>query len=113
VCHTHSGDGAKIGPDLTGVAAHTKEHLLIDILDPSRSVEGNFRVYTVETKKGLTLSGLLASGPRPHRAVQHRGQKAGRRTRRHRTAHRVHEIADADGFEKTLKQDELIDLWSS
>src|ERR1019366_8461492 len=26
LCHTHSGEGAKIGPDLTGVAAHTKEH---------------------------------------------------------------------------------------
>ena len=46
LCHTHSGEGAKIGPDLSGVAVHTKEHLFIDILDPSRSVEGNFRVYT-------------------------------------------------------------------
>lgn len=61
ICHTHSGEGTKIGPDLSGVAVHTKEHLLIDILDPSRSVEGNYRVYAVETKQGKTLSGLLAS----------------------------------------------------
>jgi uncharacterized protein len=60
-CHTHSGEGGKVGPDLTGMAVHPKEHLLIDILDPSRSVEGNYRVYTVETKDGRVLTGLLAS----------------------------------------------------
>jgi putative heme-binding domain-containing protein len=60
-CHTHSGEGAQVGPDLTGMAVHPKEHLLIDIIDPSRSVEGNFRVYTVETKDGRVFNGLLAS----------------------------------------------------
>jgi putative heme-binding domain-containing protein len=60
-CHVHSGEGTRIGPDLTGMAVHPKEHLLTDILDPSRSVEANFRVYTVTTKKGLVINGLLAS----------------------------------------------------
>jgi putative membrane-bound dehydrogenase-like protein len=60
-CHVHSGEGQQIGPDLTGMAVHTKEHLLTDILDPSRSVEGNFRAYTVSTKSGRFLTGLLAS----------------------------------------------------
>jgi putative membrane-bound dehydrogenase-like protein len=60
-CHMHSGEGNRVGPDLTGMAVHPKEHLLIDILDPSRSVEGNYRVYTIETKDGRVLSGLLAS----------------------------------------------------
>jgi len=62
VCHMHSGEGTKIGPDLSGVAVHTKEHLLIDILDPSRSVEGTIAFYAVETKKGLTLSGPACLG---------------------------------------------------
>ncbi len=60
-CHTHSGEGAKIGPDLSGVAVHTKEHLLVDIIDPSRDVEGNYREYVVNLKDGRTLKGLLAS----------------------------------------------------
>jgi putative heme-binding domain-containing protein len=60
-CHVHSGEGNKIGPDLTGMAVHTKEHLLSDIMDPSRSVEGNFRQYTVTTKAGRVLTALLAS----------------------------------------------------
>lgn len=60
-CHTHSGEGAKIGPDLTGMAVHPKQELLIHIIDPSRSVEGNFRIYTVATDDGKVYSGLLAS----------------------------------------------------
>ncbi len=60
-CHIHSGEGVAVGPDLTGMAVHPKEELLVHILDPSRSVEGNFRVYTVLTSDGLVLSGMLAS----------------------------------------------------
>jgi putative heme-binding domain-containing protein len=60
-CHTHSGEGTKIGPDLTGMAVHPKHELIIHILDPSRSVEGNFRIYTVQTDDGKVFTGLLAS----------------------------------------------------
>src|SRR5262249_37509106 len=35
-CHTHTGEGTNIGPDLTGMAVHPKEELLVAILDPSR-----------------------------------------------------------------------------
>jgi len=61
VCHRHSGDGGDVGPDLTGMAVHPKEELVIHILDPSRSVEGNFRAFTVATSDGRVLNGLLAS----------------------------------------------------
>ncbi len=60
-CHTHSGEGAKIGPDLTGMAVHPKHELLIHLIDPSRNVEGNFRVYSVLTADGIVINGLLAS----------------------------------------------------
>ena len=60
-CHVHSGEGTNIGPELTGSAVHPKEELLVHILDPNRSVEGNFRQYTVVTRKGKILTGLLAS----------------------------------------------------
>ncbi len=63
-CHTHSGEGAKVGPDLTGMAVHPKEELLINILDPNRSVEGNYRMYTAITKDGRVLNGLMASESR-------------------------------------------------
>ncbi len=60
-CHAYGGEGGKVGPDLTGMAVHPREELLIHILDPSRSVEGNFLQYTVATTDGRTINGLLAS----------------------------------------------------
>ncbi len=60
-CHTHRGEGNKVGPDLTGMAVHPKEELLTHILDPSRSVEGNYRSYSVLTVDGIVISGMLAS----------------------------------------------------
>jgi putative heme-binding domain-containing protein len=60
-CHTHSGQGGRVGPELTGMAVHPAHELLIHILDPNRSVEGNYRAYTVSTDDGRVVTGLLAS----------------------------------------------------
>jgi putative membrane-bound dehydrogenase-like protein len=63
-CHRHSGEGGQVGPDLSGVAALPRDELLIHILDPSRSVEGNFVQYTVATTDGRVIGGLLAAETR-------------------------------------------------
>lgn len=60
-CHRHNGEGGKVGPDLSGMAAHPRAELLVHILDPSRSVEGNFVQYTVATTDGRVVNGLLSS----------------------------------------------------
>jgi putative membrane-bound dehydrogenase-like protein len=60
-CHVYGGEGGKVGPDLTGMGTHPREELLIHILDPSRSVEGNFVQYALATTDGKTFNGLLAS----------------------------------------------------
>src|SRR5262249_37509349 len=60
-CHVHGAEGNHIGPDLTGMAVHPKAHLPADTLVRSRSVEANFRAYTVTTKSGRVFTGLLAS----------------------------------------------------
>ena len=59
-CHKHGDLGVNIGPNLTGMAVHPKHELLMNILDPSRSVEGNFRTYSVRTTDGVVLTGMLA-----------------------------------------------------
>jgi uncharacterized protein len=63
-CHVHGTEGNRVGPDLTGMAVHPKSELLISILDPSRSVEGNYRVYTLTTEDGRVLTGILSSETR-------------------------------------------------
>ncbi len=111
ICHTHSGEGTKIGPDLSGVAAHTKEHLLNDILDPSRSVEGNYRVYTVETKQGKVLSGLLASETKTTiELFNTEGKKLVVERDDIEALAASTKSLMPEGFEKQVKQDEMIDL---
>ena len=63
-CHKHSGEGNDIGPDLTGMAVHPKAELLEHILHPNKSVESNFRLYTVVTSDGVVINGMLASESR-------------------------------------------------
>ncbi|MBI2825690.1 MAG: ThuA domain-containing protein [Planctomycetia bacterium] len=60
-CHRHGATGGNVGPDLTGMAARRRADVLTDVLDPNRSVEGNFQQYTVETTDGRVLVGLLAA----------------------------------------------------
>ncbi len=60
-CHRLGSLGQTVGPDLTGIGVRDRGDILIDILDPNRSVEGNYRQYTIETKNGLLLSGLLTA----------------------------------------------------
>jgi putative membrane-bound dehydrogenase-like protein len=59
-CHTYRGEGAAVGPDLTGMSVLGKEELLVHILDPSRDVEGNYHSYSVVLADGRVLSGMLA-----------------------------------------------------
>jgi putative heme-binding domain-containing protein len=54
-----SGQGGKVGPDLTGIAARDRADILMEILDPNRSVEANYRLWSVATKGGETFSGRL------------------------------------------------------
>jgi putative membrane-bound dehydrogenase-like protein len=58
-CHTHSGKGTKVGPELLGVASKSSAELLISILDPAREATPDGIGVIVLTKDGRTLSGLL------------------------------------------------------
>ncbi len=63
-CHQYHGEGTTVGPDLTGMSVHPKSELLIHILDPSRSVESNYRLYTALTADGVVINGILAAESR-------------------------------------------------
>jgi hypothetical protein len=59
VCHVFDGQGGKVGPDLTGINSRDRADVLLEILDPNRSVEANYRLWNVTTKDGETFSGRL------------------------------------------------------
>jgi putative heme-binding domain-containing protein len=59
VCHVFDGQGGKVGPELIGIASRDRSDILLEILDPNRSVEANYRLWAVSTKDGQTFSGRL------------------------------------------------------
>lgn len=60
----YNGRGYNVAPDLGSARGRAKEALLIDILDPNRSVEPPYLNYVIETTDGRIVSGLIASeGP--------------------------------------------------
>lgn len=57
-CHSISGDGGTIGPQLDGVGKWGVTALTEKILDPNRNVSESFRNYTIKLKDGKILTGL-------------------------------------------------------
>ncbi len=110
-CHVHSGEGTKIGPDLTGMAVHPKAELLVHLIDPSRSVEGNYRVYSVVLEDGRTLSGLLAAESKTSiELYDAEGKKhAVGRDDIERIVASTKSLMP-EGFEKQLQPGEIVDL---
>ncbi len=75
VCHKLHGEGADVGPDLTGVGRSTLDALLANVIDPNQVVGKGYENTEVETKDGRTVNGrivedtdtrvrLLAAGPK-------------------------------------------------
>jgi putative membrane-bound dehydrogenase-like protein len=58
-CHTLYGEGAKIGPDLTGSDRRNLDYLLDNILDPSGVVPETYRVSNITLKDGRSLTGIV------------------------------------------------------
>jgi putative membrane-bound dehydrogenase-like protein len=111
VCHTHNGEGGKVGPDLTGMAVHPKSHLLVEILDPSRSVEGNYRQYQLTTRSGRSLAGLLASETKT--SVEMLDAQGKRHTILREDIEELQMSKKSlmpEGFEKQLSRDDLVNL---
>jgi putative membrane-bound dehydrogenase-like protein len=110
-CHKHGSEGVTIGPELTGFGVHPKEELVIAILDPSRSVEGNYKLYRVTTTDDRTILGIL--GAQTGTTVEIIDAEA----KRHQLAKTdIVSLKETDkslmpeGFEKIMKPAELADL---
>lgn len=58
-CHTLFGEGAKIGPDITGSDRKSLDYLLDNTLHPSAIVPETYRVSNVAMKDDRVLSGIV------------------------------------------------------
>jgi putative membrane-bound dehydrogenase-like protein len=60
-CHRLYQEGFAVGPDLFDIRNQPKENVLFHIIIPDAEIAPAFTTYTVETKDGRTLAGLLGS----------------------------------------------------
>jgi putative heme-binding domain-containing protein len=59
ICHRLYGEGAFIGPDLTGAGRADLGYLLENILDPSAVVAADYKMSIVELKDDRVLTGII------------------------------------------------------
>ena len=75
ICHKMYGEGAEVGPDLTGVGRSSLDALLSNVIDPNQIVGQGYENVEIETKDGRSISGrmvensatrirLLSAGPK-------------------------------------------------
>jgi putative membrane-bound dehydrogenase-like protein len=58
-CHSLGGEGFSVGPDLTTIRNDGKAKALVNICDPNREVAANYVAYTVESRSGESLVGIV------------------------------------------------------
>ncbi|MEP7258314.1 MAG: PVC-type heme-binding CxxCH protein [Flavitalea sp.] len=58
-CHSHGGQGGKVGPDLTGVSNQPEDALLLHILAPNYEVLPAYQAIAVKTSDNQMISGWL------------------------------------------------------
>ena len=60
-CHLFKGQGASIGPDLSGVGAMGDEAILRNIITPNAAMENGYRIYRMEMKSGDLVDAFYVS----------------------------------------------------
>lgn len=60
-CHTIQGQGANIGPNLSGAGAMNLDALLRSLLTPNAAMEAGYRIFRVELTNDEILDGFLVS----------------------------------------------------
>ncbi len=58
-CHKLFDEGKDIGPALTGYERDNLDFLLLAVIDPSAAIREEYTTFQIETKDGLSLTGLL------------------------------------------------------
>lgn len=58
-CHKLHGEGAEVGPDITGVGRSSLDALLANVIDPNQIIGIGYENVEVETKDGRSVSGRM------------------------------------------------------
>lgn len=75
-CHQLYGEGADVGPDLTGSGRAQLDYLLDNLVDPSAVVPADYRMVVVTLKDGRVLNGVLRQQTDRTVTVQSQSERA-------------------------------------
>lgn len=60
-CHRLDREGSAVGPDLSSIRSQPKEAILLHLLVPDHEIAQGYAAYTVATKDGRVLTGVVGS----------------------------------------------------
>jgi putative membrane-bound dehydrogenase-like protein len=111
-CHMPRRQGARVGPNLSGVNNKTKEELLTSILNPSYTIEPLFVNYVVTAKDGRMYDGVIANET-PGAITLRGGSEDGDETilRKNIAEIRASSVSlMPDGFEEKMSKQDIADV---
>lgn len=66
ICHAFHGEGAMVGPDLTGVGRSSLDALLHNVINPNEIIGQGYENVEVETRDGRSFSGRMVENDANH-----------------------------------------------
>jgi putative membrane-bound dehydrogenase-like protein len=110
-CHQVGGVGVRVGPDISDTRTKTAEMLLRDILNPNAAIDSNYVSYTVQTKSGKEISGLIVSESAASVTLQRAEAQTETVLRQDIEEMRSSGVSlMPEGLEKTITKDQMADL---
>jgi putative membrane-bound dehydrogenase-like protein len=110
-CHRLGGEGVEVGPDLAALTDKSPESLLIAVFDPNRAFETKYSSFTIATRDGRVLNGMVSNESATAVTLRRQDGKEDVLLRS-----QIEEMTSSgqslmpEGIEKDLKPRELADL---
>jgi putative heme-binding domain-containing protein len=112
-CHKLYGEGAEVGPDLTGSGRNNWDQLLTNVLDPSLVIGGSYQARVLQTTDGRVLTGLAVEDNDQRVVLKVQGGKLETVPRDQIEVYKVSEVSMMpEQLEKQITPQELADLFS-
>lgn len=112
-CHKLYGEGAEVGPDLTGSGRNNWDQLLTNVLDPSLVIGGSYQARILQTADGRVLTGLAVEDNDQRVVLKVQGGKLETIPRDQIEVYKVSEVSMMpEQLEKQITPQELADLFS-
>jgi putative heme-binding domain-containing protein len=112
-CHSIYGQGGKVGPDITSNGRASFDQLLSNVFDPSLVIGKDYQVFTVITKDGRNLTGLIVENNEQRIVIRMAGDSEETVPRNNVEYTRLSKLSMMpEGVEAIFSQKDLADLFA-